>query len=644
MQELDLLPASATKTTSKDLEELITTSKLDEQSILIQVRDCFERGYQLARDIRIDFENEDKLYNNQKKNLDNGKRSNKIGDNTYFSVTNALMAREYVNRPTSEFQAVSPAQMNQVKNLNAALDSDFNTKEYENHRYEILQNKYRRWVGISARIGWDWFKKMPKLEAIDPRLAIFDPDGNYVTGDYAFFGFERHEYIKTIADKDFFNLENIGTQLWDTNWPQRVQQNDQNNADLLRSFWVSESDPVVRMFYLFAKFNGIRALIVTGNMETEICYVKLYESDTEIQAFEDVLAFRYWRPDANNPYGMRIARLGVADLQRVKAEYANLRLDKARAELYPMYTYNTRLIKNKADLDFGFNKLVPTTPLEWESLNNAIQPIQRDVRADNSFVIDNSLNQQVSDITSISALTQWSSPERREAATTSKILQGNTDINLAFNAKIDAIWEECLIRVWLAWYFEKFEEGDTKLVYIATWFGALPRYLKKKDFLSDLAVKIKIETKVEIDERNQTDRVAYAQMIGFLQWLPGRSESAQLNTYRNFGKAWWMTDAQIEMELPQTAQELIAATNIWLLLEGEVVEVRDDYDPDTHLLMLQVAWNGDNVELYKYGLLKLKKIQWKTAVQQADPAVANNLAAQAGAAASNEAISLQNNQ
>lgn len=144
MQELDLLPASATKTTSKDLEELITTSKLDEQSILIQVRDCFERGYQLARDIRIDFENEDKLYNNQKKNLDNGKRSNKIGDNTYFSVTNALMAREYVNRPTSEFQAVSPAQMNQVKNLNAALDSDFNTKEYENHRYEILQNKYRR--------------------------------------------------------------------------------------------------------------------------------------------------------------------------------------------------------------------------------------------------------------------------------------------------------------------------------------------------------------------------------------------------------------------------------------------------------------------------------------------------------------------
>jgi hypothetical protein len=99
-------------------------------------------------------------------------------------------------------------------------------------------------------------------------------------------------------------------------------------------------------------------------MQTEIIKVILLDDIEELKSFEDILAFKYWRQDRNNPYGKRIAKLGVADLQRVKAEYANLRLDKARAELYPMYTYNTRLIKNKADLDFGFNKLVPTTPLE----------------------------------------------------------------------------------------------------------------------------------------------------------------------------------------------------------------------------------------------------------------------------------------
>ena len=133
-------------------------------------------------------------------------------------------------------------------------------------------------------------------------------------------------------------------------------------------------------------------------------------------------------------------------------------------------------------------------------------------------------------------------------------------------------------------------------------------------------------------------------MIGFLQSIPWRPEAAQLNTRRNYGRSWGMSDENSEMELPATAQELIAQDNIGLLLQGETVEVQDDYDPDTHLLMLQAAWNEDNVELYKYGLLKLKKIQGKTEAEQVDPSVANNLAAQASAQASNEAVSLANNQ
>jgi hypothetical protein len=99
----------------------------------------------LAEIIRKDFETEDKIYNNEKKN------KSKIGDNTYFAQHNALMAREYVSRPTVMFQATSPAQLHQVKNLNAALDADFATAEYENLRYQMLDDKYRRGVGIGVR-------------------------------------------------------------------------------------------------------------------------------------------------------------------------------------------------------------------------------------------------------------------------------------------------------------------------------------------------------------------------------------------------------------------------------------------------------------------------------------------------------------
>ena len=116
-------------------------------------------------------------------------------------------------------------------------------------------------------------------------------------------------------------------------------------------------------------------------------------------------AYTWWKPRTNNPFGDRIATY-VTDVQRVKAEIANLRLDKSKAELYPMYLYNTRLIKNKEDLNFGFNKLIATNPLEGESLSNAVTPIQHDYRADNSYLIDESLDRQTEASTSIGKISQ----------------------------------------------------------------------------------------------------------------------------------------------------------------------------------------------------------------------------------------------
>jgi hypothetical protein len=73
-------------------------------------------------------------------------------------------------------------------------------------------------------------------------------------------------------------------------------------------------------------------------------------------------AFSYWRPDGT-PTGMRVTAI-TGDIQRVKAEFSNLRLDKSKAELYPMYLRNKRLIPNATDLEFGFNKIIDVNPLE----------------------------------------------------------------------------------------------------------------------------------------------------------------------------------------------------------------------------------------------------------------------------------------
>lgn len=610
------------------LADLIKASGMSETEILSQVRDESDIWLAFAEPIRKEFDKETKLFNYQKKN------KNKIWDSTLFNVHSAMMAREYIDKPTSKFDGTY-WQLNLVKNLNIALDIDFNDSYMENHIYDRKHDKFLRWIWISIRNWWDWVNKRNSFDIVDPRLAVLDPDGNYRTWEYSYFWFQKVEFFKNLENwKDFENLDKVNTQS-SSGDAVSLREKDQENFKLSAKRKNSNSNPAIETYYHFSDFNWVRALVILANDRRQIIKVKIYKENKRVPMFDDILAITYWRPRKNNPFWDRMPRY-VGDVQMIKSIVANLRLDKIRAELYPMYIRNTRLIKNKADLDFGFNKVIDANPLEWESLNNALTPVPRDLRTDQSHILDNSLDKQIEASTSIWKVAQWTTPERREAATTNKLIQDSTDINLAFTAKIDAIWYEKLLKVWLEGYLENFKAWDKKIVYIQTGFWTMARPLGRKDFLTDTAVKIKIETRIEIDERKQKDRLAYWQLISYLQTLPWRPAAAQLNTLRNFARSMDMSEENIEMEIPATAQEIIAEQNAWVLLQGKVLNVKMDYDPDTHLMAIKsLAWEP-NVETYKYELLKLKKIKWETTGQSVNPAMANNMVAQATAQTANE--------
>jgi hypothetical protein len=93
--------------------------------------------------------------------------------------------------------------------------------------------------------------------------------------------------------------------------------------------------------------------------------------------------------------------LFTKDAQVAKAIMNNLRMDKELAELYPMYLRNSNLIPDRADIEFGFNKIIDVNALEGQDLNNALKPLQKDFRSDNSFQIENSIDRNIASTTSI---------------------------------------------------------------------------------------------------------------------------------------------------------------------------------------------------------------------------------------------------
>lgn len=120
------------------------------------------------------------LYKNVKSQDD------RIGDTTMFNKINALMARDYQDKPTVLFDSTDISQRDAVTNLNAVFKED-----YEEDDMEII-NYYSRWfkflfgVGIKSKIGWDGVNKRNIFQWVDPRIWVPDPDGDYVTGDYAY--------------------------------------------------------------------------------------------------------------------------------------------------------------------------------------------------------------------------------------------------------------------------------------------------------------------------------------------------------------------------------------------------------------------------------------------------------------------------
>lgn len=612
------------------LKDLIKATWLSEDDILLQLKDEFERWDSAMVNIKLELESDYKLYRSQKRKS----KKEKIGDWTVFSTHSALMARSYITRPESSFESSDIWEEQKVKNLNNALEEDFNADDMEIIKYWRDFHKYLFWVGITVRNWWDGDEKKSTFQYIDPRNAIFDPDGDYPIGSYGFFWFHRYVYRHELEDFGIWN-DDLVIQDRNTARIQDTKITDQQNAGINTQF-SSESqrnfDPSYKIYYHTAYFRGEKwtqlALIITWNDTNLILGVQLLETMP--------FAFSYWRPD-NTPTGMRVTQI-TGDIQRVKAEFANLRLDKSKAELYPMYLRNKRVIPNATDLEFGFNKIIDANPLEGESLGNALTPIQKDFRADNSFLIEQSLDSIVESTTSIGKIAKWSSPERREWVGTNELIAESTDVNLALNAKIESWWEKQLLRLYLNGLRENLTSWDKKRVNVMTSYGLVPRDLTRKDFALWGNIKIKIITVVEKEKKNNKLRVSYWTAIGLIQNLQ-LTESAKRFLFRDYFEVLGLEPEKAERIIDYTPDEIEAIMNVWLLNEWLTVEVKMSYDPMTHLSAIKSARPGKNVDLYKYSLMQLYKIKW-TQLEQTqwgqNEAVANNLAAQAMSNVANE--------
>ena len=553
--------------------------KYNNPELLNQVRDEHTRWLNSVTAIRNDFIEEDLIFFDQRKEKES------IGDTTFFNVVWAYMARTYTERPISTFEAKEFNQMQKyfVENLNAVKDTDLESEDFENARFQMKFDTYRYGAGIMALTGWDWVAKRPIFEVVKPQCVIPDPDGNYQDKIYNFIGFETQKRKSQLPD--YYDLENL-------TFTKKITANDASlkQANDVLDISNDQLNPVYDVYYHFTTYEGDKYLVVTGNNDSVILYMEKLQAVTKEEKKEPNLIpfpvlINNWRPDRSTIFGQRLATV-CKNIQMAIVLIQNLRYKKDKAGLYPMYLYNTRLIKRPADLDMGFNKFIPTNPDDGENINNAIAPFPKDVRSDNSENITNMLQTNISRSTSGIGgnVSQGTTPESRQTLWVQEMVQNSTDVSIALDDKIQTWFDRDFLRLWLRSYLENFASGDKKIAKVKTGMGFVNQQFTRDQFLGYVDVSITVTSTSEKEKKNLKERTALSNTFAILQGIE-RPKIAQDLHAREVLETNGIESQKANIFVPQSPQEMIAYQENILLNQGITVPINETDDHLTHLIV-----------------------------------------------------------
>lgn len=574
-----------------------------EQEILSIIQAQYDEGNTFMTNKRLELDTNYELYKNTaEKNWD-------IWDETTYATVNALMARAITEEFRWEFEASNPKDQIVAENLNSVLQQDYDKDDLL--AVELYWEFFKdvMWVKIKIDIAWNWKTKTPVFNYVDPRSWIPDPNWDYATWLFAYSWFETMVWEFAI-DQEWLDVENLKPFNWWISSSSLQKFRDQQLEWFINIWpWVYNEyyDIYYHYFYVQDKKGKQRkAMAITWNSRTLLLKIQLYEDLSDDIECEFPFSFEYYGFEPNNPLWDNVVN-HTAEPQKVKALMRNLRVKKAKAELYPMYFYNDKYLAKK-DLAFWFNKFIPvTTKQDWAvDLNAIVTSFKPDSRADNSYIVDTDLDKQVERATSIGSNIQWSTVEWTDKkATELNLIQWNSDINIAYREKISNLWKKQFVKVWFQSYMRNFEEWDKKLILLYDWIWATPVELTKKDFFLASYNKIRIRSRTQIEIQRRKEISALSQLTNLVASLEWIDNFQKILLLRDYAESLGYEKKKILTRLSWWPEEELIKQENEILSNDEFFPIAETDNHLMHIILQKPIQNWNNAS----------KIHWNSHIE-----------------------------
>jgi hypothetical protein len=252
-----------------------------------------------------------------------------------------------------------------------------------------------------------------------------------------------------------------------------------------------------------------------------------------------------------------------------------------KADLYPMYIYDSNKITNRKDLRFNFNKFIPVDA-KVEALGNALMPMVK--ARPNMQLLDfiySSLDISAQKATATPDIQQGIQSQQNRTLGETNLIAGNVDTRYSLSAKVFGWSEKRFWRQWYRLYKDNFEgDIDEKVLRIVGAFGAKWRPLRRDNIIANIDPDISIESQAVSRSKQLEERMALTSYFGLALQEPTSNRRWGL---KKLGRLNGLEKDEIDRLFPATIDERVAEQQNEKLNENKLVPVLAEDDHNVHL-------------------------------------------------------------
>lgn len=557
-------------------QELEKYSKTDFKSLIEQVGTEYELAWWSFKPKFDEWGVRLKLYNNQKRDKE------AVGDPLLFTIHQTVLASLYDDKLNVTFVPREQGDEEVAENNTSLAEFDQGEMEKDTLDYDWDWDATFYGTGLVCLMEFDRDRMLPIPEYWNRMTTLVDPRAKSVNGDLRGRGrarFMGREVRLTKYDMDeagtYFNYNDLKNETKDlrsfTDEAETLSQDARGYQQTSKFSGLKGDNVDHRVLEWFTIWKGKRVFVtLADNRRKVIRYHELKDKDIPI-------IDRRIYPLPNSFDGISIPDL-VEDKQRARAVLQNLGLKGAKANLHPMYLFNTNKIKNRHELDFDFNKFIG---VDGEISDGTIRTMPKDtVKQEVQYIMD-VLDSAAQKATATPDIQQGVQSDTKRTATELSLQNQKVDTRYSLSAKIfgwseKRFWQQCH-----RLYKEHFKDGiDEKVVRVVGALGYSYRPYRRENIVSKTDLDVSVESRVLSDAKRFNQSRNFE---GYLAII-AKDPSANLRYgFKHLGKLKGLKKDEIELLLPPTIEELRAEDENKLLEADELVEVLPTDDHVTHL-------------------------------------------------------------